>query len=877
MPVFDALKKTYRRYSFTMIFLIIGAVMIGVGAFVVSDLYEANKDVEQMYDGSVRGLDLIGELQYQTQEARRSMQYALTTQDSNMQVDYVTQSRNADATVARIIDEQKMSSPSPALKRAIEQFESDWSIYLSIRDEVIGLILEGSVRDAIEVDQEHGVYAFNDARDDVREIKQIHKTEAERQQSMVDASFDRSLIKLVLLLGLTQLLAVFAVRMVQKGKMLDALQKSEARLQEVIESINEGMLVINSDGRISLWNGAAERITRQLRNEVIGRQILEAFPATGAMPLASTINDMVRSRHPDVFQNLSLVGEHQGRFFEARIFPFPGGATVFFNDVTERRVAEQRQAQLLKDLESANLELMDTLNKLRATQEALEYAKEAAESANHAKSAFLANMSHELRTPLNAIIGYSEMLEEEAQEAGREDSIPDLRKINAAGKHLLMLINDVLDLSKIEAGKMSLYLETFDVAAMIDDVAAVVQPLISKNSNILKITRAPALGAMKADLTKVRQSLFNLLSNASKFTQSGMVSVDAFRERADGADWMVFRVSDTGIGMTPEQVSKLFQSFSQADLSTSSKYGGTGLGLAITKRFCQMMGGDVSVESEAGRGSAFTIRLPAEVAEADLKPLSAMTPTLEAAPKGASTVLVIDDDPAVQDLMRRFLVKEGFRVECASSGDEGVALAREKHPDAITLDVIMPGMDGWAVLGALKADSEMADIPVIMLTMIDDRSIGYALGANEYLTKPIDRERLLSVLKKHSRREGGAVMIVDDDASAREMITRMLAKEGLGVIEAANGREALEEVSDRRIDLILLDLMMPEMDGFEFIKELRARGERAPVVVVTAKDISAQDRLRLNGQVERILQKGACSREELLAEVREMMAVRVSR
>jgi CheY-like chemotaxis protein/two-component sensor histidine kinase len=480
-------------------------------------------------------------------------------------------------------------------------------------------------------------------------------------------------------------------------------------------------------------------------------------------------------------------------------------------------------------------------------------------------------MSHELRTPLNAIIGYSEMLEEEASDAGNEAFIPDLRKIHQAGKHLLMLINDVLDLSKIEAGKMSLYLETFDVSAMIESVVAVIDPLVSKNSNTLKVTRGQSLGAMRADMTKVRQSLFNLLSNAAKFTESGEIALDVERD----GEWMIFRVRDTGIGMTEGQMAKLFQTFSQADLSTSSKYGGTGLGLAITKKFCRMMGGDITAESEQGRGSTFTIRLPAEVPEAEAKTAPLIKPAAEAT-ESAGRILVIDDDQSVRELMERFLIKEGFRVECAATGDEGIRLARERRPDAITLDVIMPGMDGWAALSAIKADPELADIPVIMLTMIDDRNMGFALGADDYLTKPVDRQRLTEVLKKY-RTEGCRVMVVDDDPASRDMISRLLAKESCAVIEAANGREAIDHIRSQRVDLILLDLAMPEMDGFEVIRELERREEwrGIPVIVITARDLSDEDRLRLNGHVEKILQKGAYSREQLLEEVREMVSTRV--
>ncbi|MDQ2800713.1 MAG: response regulator, partial [Armatimonadota bacterium] len=483
----------------------------------------------------------------------------------------------------------------------------------------------------------------------------------------------------------------------------------------------------------------------------------------------------------------------------------------------------------------------------KQAEEELLRAKDAAETASRTKSQFLANMSHELRTPMNAILGYSEMLQEEAEDQGLEDFTPDLQKIQSAGKHLLALINDILDLSKIEAGKMELYLEDFDIAGVVGDVAATVQPLIAKKNNSLIVHCPDDAGKMRADLTKVRQSLFNLLSNAAKFTENGEITLDVVR---DGGDWL-FTVRDTGIGMTAEQTAGLFEAFAQADASTTRKYGGTGLGLAITRHFCRMMGGDATVESAPGSGSAFTLRLPAVVREA--KTADGETPVVtysETPPvtTAGDLVLVIDDDPAARDLMRRFLSKEGFRPETAGSGEEGLRLARLLHPVVITLDVMMPGMDGWAVLQQLKADAETQDIPVIMLTMVDDKNIGFALGATDYLTKPIDRSRLAAVLGRYRCGEGGCgVLLVEDDDTTREMMRALLTREGWNVSEAVNGLAALEQMETARPDLILLDLMMPEMDGFEFAQRLRERPEwhTVPVIVLTAKDITDADRLRL--------------------------------
>jgi len=508
----------------------------------------------------------------------------------------------------------------------------------------------------------------------------------------------------------------------------------------------------------------------------------------------------------------------------------------------------------------------------QARQEALR-ARDAAESANRTKSAFLANMSHELRTPMNAIIGYSEMLIEDCEDDGNDAAVADLNKIRSAGKHLLALINDVLDLSKIEAGKMTLYLEDFSVEQMLDEVVSTVQPLLDKNQNRLDLRKGPDLGGMKADLTKVRQTLFNLLSNASKFTERGTITLAADRFIQFGAPWIRIRVRDTGIGMTPEQLGRLFQAFTQADDSTTRKYGGTGLGLVISRKFCQMMGGDISVESTAGNGSTFTVELPVQVGAAAAEPETPAAPALPAEiPK--RTVLVIDDDPLAADLMKRSLERAGFAALLAADGASGFELARSQQPAAITLDVMMPGMDGWSVLTQLKSDPATAGIPVIMVSMLQDRSLGYALGAADFMTKPVDQNKLREVLAKHC---GGArrnVLVVEDDPANREMLCRLLEREGIVATESANGSLALEELARQKPDLILLDLMMPIMDGFEFLSVLRSKPEwmRIPVVVVTAKDLTEEEREFLRGSVQDVMQKGAMDRDRLLKEVCEMIA-----
>ncbi|MGI8741786.1 MAG: response regulator [Bryobacteraceae bacterium] len=420
---------------------------------------------------------------------------------------------------------------------------------------------------------------------------------------------------------------------------------------------------------------------------------------------------------------------------------------------------------------------------------------------------------------------------------------------------------------------MELYLETFSVPQLIEEIVTVIQPLAAKNGNTIHVSVDEKAGSMRADQTKVRQSVYNLLSNACKFTSKGAIALDV---RMLPGDKIAFAVTDTGVGMSAEQAARLFEPFMQGDSSTSRKFGGTGLGLVISRRFATMMGGDITLATEQDKGSTFTLTLPTTVT-VDRKAPAETAPVKQTAGGVAGTVLVIDDDPTVHELLSRTLAKYGFQMESALTGADGLRLARKLHPQAITLDVMMPGTDGWTVLSSLKSDPELADIPVIMLTIVDNKNFGYSLGAADYLTKPIDRERLTSILLRYRGTAANTALVVEDDAASREVLRRLLEKEGWIVFEADNGRSALEQLGQNQPAVVLLDLMMPEMDGFEFLDEIHSHKawKSIPVIVITAKELTEEDRLRLNGHVSRVLQKGQYRREELLEQVSQLVAARV--
>jgi signal transduction histidine kinase/DNA-binding response OmpR family regulator/HAMP domain-containing protein len=494
------------------------------------------------------------------------------------------------------------------------------------------------------------------------------------------------------------------------------------------------------------------------------------------------------------------------------------------------------------------------------------------EMASQHKSQFLANMSHELRTPLNAIIGLTEMMVTNAPRFGTEKAAEPLQRVRRAGTHLLGLINQVLDLSKIEAGKLELSPESVNLAPLVEEVIGTARQLAEQNKNRLVLEMQENPGRLTVDPMRLRQILLNLLSNACKFTKQGEVKLRV-RKGGDRPSSMEFAVADTGIGMTPEQQAKLFEEFTQADSSTARQYGGTGLGLAITRKLARLMGGDVTVTSELGKGSVFTVRLPGS---ADV-PASGSIDADERCPPGAACVLVIDDDATARELISNHLKAEGFSVIAAGGGLEGLKLAKELRPTVITLDVMMPDLDGWSVLAALRQDNELAEIPVIMVTIVDEQRRGIALGAAGYLTKPIDRERLHRLVGRFlASTPPTRVLLVEDDPLQRDRVRTWLAGQQWIVREAADGREALARLQEERPDVILLDLMMSEMDGFAVVAALQKNDtwRDIPVIVITARDLDDEDRERLNSGVQSVLVKEMFRPADLIERIRRLVQTR---
>ncbi|MBF8277050.1 MAG: Histidine kinase [Candidatus Brocadiaceae bacterium] len=544
---------------------------------------------------------------------------------------------------------------------------------------------------------------------------------------------------------------------------------------------------------------------------------------------------------------------------------------------TVQRQAEELQQQG-EELSMQNEELTSQADELRAQQHALEEKNREVERANQAKSEFLANMSHELRTPLNSIIGFSEVLEDQIFGELNETQKKYIHNINTSGMHLLQLINDVLDLSKVEAGKMSLQCEDFPISAALLDIKTFMKNELDKKNLSFDVEIDERLASINADKQKVRQIMLNLLSNAVKFTpQGGKIKVSA-----KGVNGVVqISVIDTGIGIKPEDIKRIFARFQQLDSKTAREYQGTGLGLALTRKFVEMHGGKIWVESKLGKGSTFTFTIPLRPKSKTLQKEATHSDALENGNK-CPLILVVEDDQKSSELLQGYLTSEGYKTATAWTGKEAVDKAKELKPMAITLNVNLAGENGWKALEKLKETPETKDIPVIIVSMVEERDRGFSLGAVDFLVKPITREQLVQTLKRHGLTVGTEtgpvhILVVDDEPKTVELVAAVLEAEGYCVQKAYGGQEGIDLAIRQGYDLIILDLMMPKVDGFDVVEELKrhAGSKDVPIIIATAKDLTEEDLLRLRGKVESIAQKGRFSKEELLRDIKRIENARL--
>ncbi len=641
---------------------------------------------------------------------------------------------------------------------------------------------------------------------------------------------------------------------------VEVQEKNLRELYALLETIDYGVLMLEPDLRVRIHNRAFRELSgmpaESLAGQTYFQDVLEHNRRRGVYGVPDAEwSDYVNHRLDEVRQASALATEWRladGRVFEFRCVPLPdGGRMLTYYDLTH----------------------------LKRTEEALQAAKEEAEQASRTKSEFLANMSHELRTPMNAIIGFTRLIMRRCKDLLPERQYGNLEKILASANHLLGLINDVLDLSKIEAGRMDVRPLEFVLEPLLDQCLRTVEPMVRSGRVQLIKEIERGLPPLFSDQDKLRQILINLLSNAAKFTEAGSITVDVRRRDQD----IAITVADTGIGIPLDQLELVFEEFRQVDSSSTRQYGGTGLGLSISRRLARLLGGDITLQSEPGAGSRFTLGLP--IRYGGVLPGAPEDESIAAAPSeelepiarevrsgGGRLVLAVDDDPDVVLLLKENLADAGYRVIGASNGAEGLRLARELKPSAITLDIVMPDTDGWQVLHGLKADPSTRDIPVLLLSVVDQKDLGYRLGAADYLMKPFERDDLLAALQRVAPR-CRSLLVVDDDPHVADLVRQSLEDEPYQIDAAQDGLAALDAIGERRPDVILLDLLMPRMDGFELIASLQKDPERRdiPVIVLTAKTLTRQERRALKEHALAVIQKGALDRDALIAELKAVL------
>jgi PAS domain S-box-containing protein len=646
------------------------------------------------------------------------------------------------------------------------------------------------------------------------------------------------------------------IKVAERVKELSATNRF---LDSVIENIPNMVFVKDAtELRFVRFNLAGENLLGLPREQMIGKNDFDFFPAEQAEQFISADRRTLRNRDLVDVPEETIQTVKGDRILHTKKIPIldATGAPAFLLGISE-------------DITDA-----------KRAQEALRQAQEEADRANRAKSQFLANMSHELRTPLNAILGFSELLgDDKTGQFSEATRLRFLGSIHSSGKHLLQLINDILDLSKVEAGQMDLQLQPVALGTIIEDVRSTAEPLARSKEVELNTNLVPEI-TLIADMAKVRQMLLNLVSNAIKFTPRGG-RIDIRMRRVDV--WAEIAVRDTGIGIEKEDLGRLFKEFQQLDDGSGQRQEGTGLGLALTRRFAELHGGQVTVESAVGSGSTFTLRLPLQ-ATAPVVPAPVAVRPVRAIDLSKPLVLVVEDNPQAAEILERHLDAGGFRIEVARTGPEALTMARELKPIAITLDILLPEVDGWEVLTRLKADEATRDIPVLVVSVIDNPALGRALGALDYFVKPVDGKELLSRLGQYTfttkvKSNPIRVLVVDDEQANLDLLEALLKPAGFGVLRAGSGQEGIDVARAQIPDLILLDLMMPEVSGFDVVEALGTEEatNSIPVMILTSKTLTEYDKRSLNGQVAAIFQRNSVAATDLTARLRSIVANRPNR
>jgi PAS domain S-box-containing protein/diguanylate cyclase (GGDEF)-like protein len=701
------------------------------------------------------------------------------------------------------------------------------------------------------------------------------------------------------------LLGIQAAHAIEKFALIDTLSKTERYLKSVINNSADMVITTDNEGRIVEFNPAGYYILGYTKEELVGRpveelwvyperrkQLLEKIREKSFVTNYEALLKRKDGSHVEVSLTISALKDEAGNMV---------GTVGISKDITEEK-------RLERALEERNIELQvlnDSLEEkvMERTRE-LQRANKELERSNKLKSQFIATMSHELRTPLNSILGFSDLLMDEVFGPLTEKQRRYIQNINNSGNHLLQLINNVLDIAKIESGKMELSYESFDVFHAVVEVETVIRPLIEKKRQTLTITKSEDVDNITADKVKFKQILYNLLSNAVKFTEEGgkigvsikkvsqPLSVNGNLDKnttGNGQlDFLSITVSDTGIGIKKEDQERIFNEFEQVDATLSRKYEGTGLGLSLTKRLVELMGGEITVESEEGKGSKFTFTVPlfnlgaisgeegAEQIKLDEDELREYLSLISSGRTDSPLIVIVEDDKATIELLSLYLSNEGYRVAHVYNGADAIPRIRELRPFAIILDIMLPQKDGWEILQEIKSDDELKDIPVIIYSIVDNKDLGFALGASDYLVKPIDRNLLVKRINELSLRSRGdrksTVLCVDDNLDMLQYLQTVLESDGYTVLCESSGKKAIETATINLPDFIILDLMMPDMSGFEVAHILKNRNDTRdiPILILTAKDLTINDRLRLAGKAKKIMQKSQFTKEDLLMQIRDL-------